>query len=78
VRKIKTARLLISGLIYRLTTVVVETVALKLITGQWRTAIELVSVLSLINLVTYYTYHYWFARCVKLGVNNSGHNLADR
>jgi hypothetical protein len=70
VRKIRTRRLLYSGLVYRLVTVVVETVALKLITGQWAQTIGLVSALTLINLVTYYTYHYWFARLVKLGVNN--------
>lgn len=69
-RKIRTKRLLVSGLVYRLFIVLVETLTLWIIKGQWKWAIETSMVLNMVSLCAYYVYHYWFARLVKLGMNN--------
>jgi hypothetical protein len=69
-RKIKVRRLLVSGLVYRLFIILVESITLKVITGQWKWAIGTSLILNVVSLCAYYIYHYWFARLVKLGVNN--------
>ena len=68
-RKIKVKRLLVSGLVYRLHMVVVECITLKIITGEWKLAMEASLILSVITMLAYYNYHYWFARLFKLGIN---------
>ena len=69
-RKIKTRTLLLSGLVYRLFIVLVETLTLWIVKGQWKFAIETSILLNVVSICAYYTYHYWFARLFKLGVNN--------
>lgn len=69
-RRIRVKRLLVSGLVYRLHIVVVESIALRILTGQWKWAIGVSIVLNVVSMLAYYNYHYWFARLFKLGTNS--------
>jgi len=68
-RKIKVNRLLISGVVYRLHIIVIQTIFFFIITGEWKWAIGTSLVWNAINTAAYYNYHYWFARLVKLGID---------
>ncbi len=69
-RRIKTRRLLVSGLVYRGIILLVESLTLYALKGKWMWALETSLLLNVVSLCTYYIYHYIFARLVKLGANN--------
>jgi len=76
-RKIRTNRLLISGVVYRLHIIVCQSIYWYLFYGitkgmwEWNWAISSSVIWNIFNTALYYNYHYWFARLVKLGKNNT-------
>ena len=65
-RKIKTGLLGISGVVYRLHIIVIQSIFFYIITGEWKWAIGISLAWNIINIGLYYNYHYWFARLYKL------------
>ena len=72
-RKIKVSKLFISGIVYRLHIIILQSIFwyifFGMTTGNWRWewAISSSIIWNLFNTLLYYNYHYWFARLVKLG-----------
>lgn len=75
-RKIRTGRLLVSGVVYRLHIVVIQSVFFWLLTHEWKWAVGTSVAWNVVNTAAYYNYHYWFARLFKLGWNHD--SVADR
>lgn len=73
-RNIRFNRLLISGVVYRLHIIVIQTIFFWIITSEWKWAIGTSLAWNAINTVAYYNYHYWFARLVKLGIDTDETN----
>lgn len=66
-RKINIRLLLVSGIVYRLHIIVVETVLFRMLTGKWQLALTASLLSNLVTMVLYYNYHYWFARLFRIG-----------
>jgi len=66
-RRIHTGRLFWSGIVYRLTVVLLQTLFFWILTGQLRLALGTSVSWNIINMTYYYIYHYLFARLFKLG-----------
>ena len=72
-RKIRSDKLLISGIIYRLHIVLIQSVFWYVLLGlttdvwEWKWAIGSSLLWNVFNTLLYYNYHYWFARVCKLG-----------
>ena len=75
-RQIKVSLLGVSGIVYRLHIVLIQSVFFWVITGSWKWAIGTSITWNIINTCLYYNYHYWFARLFKLGKDND--NLDNR
>lgn len=69
-RKIKVSLLAISGIVYRVHVVLVQTIFFWIITGKFKWAIGASVSWNVVNTMLYYNYHYWFARLFKLGREN--------
>jgi len=72
-RKIRVKLLGISGIIYRLHVIVVQSIFFYVLAGEereWRWAIQASIAWNIINTFLYYNYHYWFARIFVIGKNN--------
>jgi len=67
-RKIKLGSLGLSGAVYRVHVVLVQSLFFYALTGEWKWAIGASLAWGLINTFLYYNYHYWFARLFKIGV----------
>jgi len=78
VRKIKVGRLLLSGIVYRLHIVIIQSVFWYVFNGvtldvwEWKWAISSSIAWNVLNTILYYNYHYWFARLFKLGRRGDG------
>ena len=68
-RKIKIGMLGISGIVYRIHVILVQSIFFWIMTGNWKWAIGTSIVWNIINTILYYNYHYWFASVFKLGKN---------
>ena len=66
-RKIKNKTLGVSGIVYRLHVILIQSVFFWFLTGRWKWAVGTSLVWNVINTCLYYNYHYWFARFFKLG-----------
>jgi len=72
-RKIRVNRLLISGIIYRLHIILIQSVFWYIFYGmtsntwKWEWAVSSSIIWNIFNTALYYNYHYWFARLCKLG-----------
>lgn len=72
-RKIKVNRLLISGIIYRIHIIILQSIFWYFFYGmtigmwEWKWAISSSLIWNAFNTMLYYNYHYWFGRLVKLG-----------
>ncbi len=66
-RKIKLKLLGISGILYRVHVVVIQSIFFWLLTGKWEWAIGISIVWNIINTFLYYNYHYWFAKLFRIG-----------
>ena len=69
-RKIKVGLLGVSGIVYRIHVIFIQSVFLWLLTGSWKWSIGASVVWNIINTLLYYNYHYWFARFFKIGKND--------
>jgi len=69
-RKIRLNRLALSGIIYRIHIILIQSVFFWLLTGEWKWAIGVTLAWNCANTFLYYNYHYWFARVCKLGRND--------
>ena len=65
-RKIKLGLLGISGVIYRCYAILIQTVVLGFLTGEWKTALEISIGWNILSTALYYNYHYWFARIFEM------------
>lgn len=66
-RKIKVKALGVSGLIYGLHIILIQSIFFWFITGNWEWAVGTSVAWNILNTLLYYNYHYWFARLFKLG-----------
>ena len=66
-RKIKVGVLGVSGLVYRIHVIIVQSIFFYVITGQWKWAISTSIIWNLLNTLLYYNYHFWFAKMFVLG-----------
>lgn len=66
-RKIKVTKLFISGVVYRIHVILIQSIFFYVLTREWKWAIGTSVTWNIINTCLYYNYHYFFARLVKLG-----------
>ena len=66
-RKIKTGRLLISGLVFRLIVIIVQIAFFYIVTGDMAFASWTAVVWNVINVGIYYAYHIPVAKLFKIG-----------
>ena len=66
-RKIRTKRLAVSGIVYRLHVILIQSIFFWILTHRWKWAISTSLAWNVLNTAVYYNYHYWFARLFKLG-----------
>lgn len=66
-RKIRFRRLLASGLVYRLFIVLVQTLFLWPVTGEFRLALGASAAWNLVNMGLYYLFHTVLLKTVKFG-----------
>ena len=69
-RKIRVKLLGLSGIVYRLHVILIQSVFFWILTGDWKWAIGTSLVWNILNTFLYYNYHYWFARIFKIGRDN--------
>jgi len=67
IRKIKIGLLGISGIVYRIHIIIIQSIFFWVLTREWKWAIGTSIVWNIINTILYYNYHYWFSRFFKLG-----------
>ena len=70
-RRIKTKLLLKSAVVYRLLTLGLEFLVMWGLLGKPIQAAGVAVVWNIVNVVWYYTYHYYFARHFKIGDENA-------
>lgn len=71
-RKIRTGLLGVSGIVYRLHVILVQSIFFWFLTKSWKWAIGTSVAWNILNTLLYYNYHYWFARLFKIGKNKNG------
>ena len=65
-RKIKLGLLGISGIIYRCYAIIIQSIVLWILTGEWKFAISVSFAMNLLSTAIYFSYHYWFARIFEM------------
>ena len=76
-RKIKVGLLGISGIVYRIHIVILQSCFWYVFWGvsrnvwNWEWAIGSSVLWNILNTILYYNYHYWFARLFKLGKDDN-------
>lgn len=65
-RKIKLGLLGLSGLVYRCYAIVIQSIVLWILIGEWRFAVSVSFAMNLLSTAIYYSYHYWFARLFEM------------
>lgn len=74
-RKIRNRRLFISGILYRIHIIIIQSIFWYLLFGitsniwKWEWAVSSSIIWNICNTFLYFNWHYWFARLVKLGVD---------
>lgn len=66
-RQIRTKRLFLSGIVYRIHVIIAQSLFFFILTGEWQWAVSTSVIWNLVSTCLYYNYHYWFARLLKLG-----------
>jgi len=70
-RQIKVPLLGVSGIVYRIHIIIVQSIFFWAITGSWRWALGTSLIWNVINTFLYYNYHYWFARLFKINKDDN-------
>ena len=66
-RRIKIGLLGVSGVVYRIHVIIIQSVFFYALTGQWKWAISTSIIWNILNTLLYYNYHFWFAKMFVLG-----------
>ena len=66
-RKIRTSLLGVSGIVYRLCVIVIQTIFFWIVTGKLNLALSTALAWNVINMAWYYLYHYMFAKYFRMG-----------
>lgn len=72
-RKIRVNKLLMSGILYRIHVIIIQSIFWYIFYGltigmwEWKWAISSSILWNIFNTLIYFNWHYWFARVCKLG-----------